>query len=73
MGKGGHKLARGRIPELGGFVVACCGRLSAVGLNATSLTALMVKGGEELAQSRIPEIGSLILRACRRHSCARQG
>ena len=70
MGKGGHKLARARIPELGGFVVACRENSSAVGTERSVVDLiLMVKGGQELARSRIPEIGSVIFRACRQHSC----
>ena len=70
MGKGGHKLARARIPELGGFVVACRENSSAVRTKRRVVDLILVeKGGQELAQSRIPELGAVIFRACRQHSC----
>ena len=70
MVKGGDGLTRGRIPELGGFVVACRENSSAVRTKRRVVDLILVeKGGQELAKSRIPEIGSVILRACRQHSC----
>ena len=61
MGKGGHKLARGRIPELGGSVLACRQNPSAVGTKrSVPNVILMDKGGEMFARSRIPEIGTVI-------------
>ena len=69
MGKGGHKLARAHIPELGGFVVACREDPSAVRTERRVLDSiLMDKGAYGLARSRIPEIGAVTFRACRQHS-----
>ena len=61
MGKGGDKLARGRIPELGGFVLACRENPSAVRTErSVADLILMDKGGHKLARSRIPELGAVI-------------
>src|SRR6516162_6133420 len=81
MGKGGHKLARDRIPELGtvdtvlserGVIVfrACCQNLSAVRTERrVKGPTQMVKGGDKLARGRIPEVSAMI-RACRQHPSA---
>ena len=62
MGTGGDELARGRIPELGGFVPACRQDPSAVGTKRRVVDSiLMGKGGDELARGRIPELGGVIL------------
>src|ERR1700747_3026550 len=78
MGKGGHKLARDRIPELGVvdtvlsersavMVRACCQDLSAVRAERRmKRPTQMVKGGDELARGRVPEV-SAVIRACRQH------
>ena len=61
MGKGGDELARGRIPELGGFVRACRENPSTVRTKRRVLDLiLMVKGGDELARGRIPELGGFV-------------
>ena len=63
MGKGGDQLARGRIPELGGSVRACCQDPSTVRTKRRAPdTILMVKGGDELARGRIPELGGFVSR-----------
>ena len=50
MVKGSDELARGRIPELGGFVCACRQDPSAVRTKRRlEDLILMVKGGDELA------------------------
>ena len=70
MGKGGDELARGRIPELGGFVPACRQDPSAVRTKRRAVDAiLMVKGGDKLARGRIPELGGFV-RACRQDPSA---
>ena len=70
MGKGGDELARARIPELSGFVLACREDPSAVRTKRRVVDRiLMNKGGYVFARSRIPEIGAVIFRACRQHSC----
>ena len=59
--KGGDELARGRIPELGGFVFACRQNSSAVRTERRVVDLiLMVKGGDELARGRIPELGAVV-------------
>ena len=56
--KGGDQLARGRIPELGGFVRARSQDPSTVRTKRRVVdTILMGKGGDELARGRIPELG----------------
>ena len=61
MGNGGDKFARGRIPELGGFVFACRQDPSTVRTKRpVPDTALMVKGGDELARGRIPEFSTVV-------------
>src|SRR5271165_823071 len=65
MVKGGHKLARGPIPELGTVIRACRQDPSTVRTERRMPDPiLMVKGGEELARGRIPELGGFV-RACR--------
>ena len=61
MGKGGDELARGRIPELGGFVRARRQDPSTIRTKRRVVdTILMVKGGDELARGRIPELGGFV-------------
>ncbi len=81
MGKGGQKLARNSIPELGvvdtvlserGAVIfrACCQDLSAVGTERrVKGPTQTVKGGDELARGRVPEV-SAVIRACRQDASA---
>ena len=65
MGKGGDQLARGRIPELGGFVRARRQDPSTIRTKRRVVDRiLMVKGGDQLARGRIPELGGFV-RACR--------
>src|SRR5258707_1120849 len=67
MGKGGHQLARGRIPKLGGLVPARRQDPSTVRTKRrVPNTTLMVKGGHQLARGRIPQLGSLVP-ACRQN------
>src|SRR6516225_9998195 len=81
IGKGGHKLARDRIPELGAVDTvlsersaiifrACCQNLSAVRTKRrVKGRTQMVKGGDELARGWVPEVGAMI-RACRQDASA---
>jgi len=81
MGKGGQKLARNSIPELGvvdtvlserGAVMvrACCQDLSAVGTERrVKGPTKMDKRGDELARGRVPEVSAMI-RACRQDASA---
>ena len=56
--KGGDKVARGRIPELGSLVFACRQDPSTVRTKRRSVNPILVsKGGEQLARGRIPEFG----------------
>ena len=65
MVKRGDELARGRVPELGGFIRARGENPSAVWAECSVVDLiLMIKGGDELARSRIPELGSFVS-ACR--------
>ena len=65
MVKRGDQLARGRIPELGGFVRARRQDPSAVRAKRRMIDPiLMGKGGDELPRGCIPELGGLIP-ACR--------
>src|SRR6516164_7328251 len=65
MGKGSDQLARGRVPELGGFIRARRENPSAVWAECSVVDLiLMIKGGDELARGRIPELGSFVS-ACR--------
>src|SRR6516162_2008137 len=59
--KGSDRLARGRIPKLGGFVLACREDPSSVGteLRLKDLV-LMGKGVDQLARGRIEELGAFI-------------
>ena len=67
--KGGNQLARGRIPELGGFVRARRQDPSAVRTKRRiEDRILMVKRGDQLARGRIPELGTVI-RARRQDPC----
>ena len=60
--KGGDELARGRIPELGGFVHARCQNPGTVRTKCRIVDRiLVVKGGDELARGRIPELGGSCL------------
>ena len=66
MVKGGDQLARGRIPELGGFVRARRQDPSAVRTKRrVDDLILMGKGGDQLARARIPELGGFVLLAVR--------
>ena len=66
MGKGGNGLARGCIPELGGFVRARRQDPSTVRTKRRIVDQiLMVKGGDELARGRIPELAVLSALAVR--------
>src|SRR5215469_10909749 len=85
MVKGNDKLARGRVPEFGGFVHAqgraimlsptCRQDPSTVRTERRMLnrlenpSAALGKRGYGFARSRIPEIGAVMFRACRQHSC----
>src|ERR1700730_7896817 len=81
MGKGGQKLARNSIPELGVvytvlserdavMVRACCQDLSAVGTERrVKGPTQTVKGGDELARGWVPEV-SAVIRACRQDPSA---
>src|SRR6476646_2530233 len=61
MVKGSDQLARGRIPELGGFVSACRQDPSAVRTEfRLQDLALVGKGGDEFARGRIPELRAVI-------------
>ena len=61
MGKGNDELARGRVPELGGFIRARRENPSAVRTECSVADLiLMVKGGHKLARGRIPELGTVI-------------
>ena len=61
MVKGGHKLARGSIPELGTVIRARCQDPSTVRTKCSVLNAtLMVKGSDELARGRIPELSGVV-------------
>ena len=61
MGEGGDELARGRIPELGGFVRARRQDPSTVRTKrCMPETILMVKGGDELGRGCIPELGGFV-------------
>src|SRR5260221_663494 len=65
MVEGGNKLARGRIPELGTVIRACCQDPRTVwAKSCLSDNLLMGKGGDECSRSRIPELGGVV-RACR--------
>ena len=66
MVKGGDELARGRIPELGGFVRARRQDPSTVRTERrVADLILMSKGGDELARGRIPELGGVSALAVR--------
>ncbi len=61
MGKRGDELARGRIPELGGFVRARRQDPSAIRTKRRAVDPiLMSKGGDQLARGRIPELGGFV-------------
>ena len=61
MVKGGDKVARGRIPELGSLVFACRQDPSTVRTKRRSVNPILVsKGGEQLARGRIPEFGGIV-------------
>ena len=61
MVKGGDELARGRVPELGGFIRARRENPSAVWAECSVVDLiLMGKGSEQLARGRIPELGAVI-------------
>ena len=61
MVKGGNKLARGRIPELGTVIPACRQDPSAVRTKRRVIkTIWMFKGSDQLARSRIPELGGFV-------------
>src|SRR5260370_677503 len=61
MVKGGDELARGRIPELCGFIRARCQDPSTVWTERRVVNrTLMGKGGDELPGGRIPEPGGLV-------------
>ena len=58
MVKGGNKLARGRIPELGTVIAAGRQDPSTVRTKRRMIeTFWMVKGSDQLARGRIPELG----------------
>src|SRR6516164_1924533 len=61
MDKGGHKLARARIPELGTVIRARREDPSAVGAEHRFVHAiLMVEGGKEFAYGSVPKLGGLV-------------
>ena len=61
MGKGNDEIARGRVPELGGFVRTRREDPSAIRTERrVADLILMGKGSEELARGRIPELGAVI-------------
>ena len=63
--KGKDELARGRVPEPGGFIRARRENPGAVRTErSVADLILMVKGGHKLARGRIPELGAVI-RVCR--------
>ena len=60
MCEGSDQLARGCVPELGGFVFAGCQDANAVRTKRSvpdTFKLGMGKGSEELARGRIPELG----------------
>ena len=65
MVKGGHKLARRRIPELGAVIRARRQEPGTVRAERrVKERTEMCKGSDELARSRIPKVGAMI-RTCR--------
>src|SRR5262245_41596083 len=65
MCNGTNKLARGSIPELGGFIRTRCKNSGIVGTKYRRVyRPLMVERGDEVAGGRIPKPGGLVP-ACR--------
>src|SRR5260370_1099521 len=58
---GGSDFGRGRIPDCGGSIPACCHDPRTVGTKpCVADPILMGKGGEERARGRIPEFGGVV-------------